>query len=328
MNNQFTLVTGANGFVGSALMKMLSERLIPARGITRGIPQDSRSMQVPPLEFASNLHPCLDGCSSIVHLAARVHCENANRINSNALYHRANVEGTMNLARQAAESGVRRFIFVSSIKVNGAGTSPGKPFKSHDSAKPIDAYAVSKLNAELALRELADKTALEVVIVRPPLVYGPGVGANFRRMMDWIYRGWPLPLNSISNRRSLVALENLLDLLVVCLTHPAAINEIFLISDESDISTPELLRRTAYWMGKSAKLIPFPVEILRLGAGLFGKSEMAGRLCDSLQVDISHTRDLLNWRPPIAMDAALKETTKHFIEMRSMASIFHGSNRY
>jgi UDP-glucose 4-epimerase len=222
-------------------------------------------------------------------------------------FRRANVQGTLNLARQAAAAGVRRFVFVSSIKVNGEATQLGSPFKADDTPAPLDAYGVSKMEAEQGLREIARQTGMEVVIIRPPLVYGPGVKANFAVMMRWLKRGIPLPLGAIHNQRSLVALDNLVDLLVTCLTHPAAANQTFLVSDGDDVSTTELLRRMGQALGCPARLMPVQVSLLKLAAAMVCKRDVAQRLCGSLQVDIEKTRRVLGWTPPISLDEGLKK---------------------
>jgi UDP-glucose 4-epimerase len=212
----------------------------------------------------------------------------------------------LNLARQAAAAGLRRFVFVSSIKVNGEATQLARPFIADDAPAPLDAYGVSKMEAEQGLREIARQTGMEVVIIRPPLVYGPGVKANFAAMMRWLKRGVPLPLGAIHNQRSLVALDNLVDLILTCLTHPAATNQTFLVSDGEDVSTTELLRRMGQAMGKTARLLPVPASWLKVAASLVGKGDVAQRLCGSLQVDISKTRELLGWVPPVSLDEGLR----------------------
>jgi UDP-glucose 4-epimerase len=221
-------------------------------------------------------------------------------------FHRVNVQGTLNLARQAAALGVLRFVFVSSIKVNGEATQLGRPFMADDPALPLDAYGLSKMEAEQGLREIAWQTGMEIVIIRPPLVYGPGVNANFAAMIRWLKCGVPLPLGAIRNRRSLVSLDNLVDLLVNCLTHPAAANQTFLVSDGEDVSTTELLRRMGQALGFSVHLIPVPAVLLKLAAVMVGKQDVAQRLCCSLQVDIEKTRRLMGWTPPISLDEGLK----------------------
>ena len=224
------------------------------------------------------------------------------------LYRQVNVEGTLALARQAAAAGVKRFVFVSSIKVNGEQTLPGQPFRADDEPEPQDPYGVSKLEAERGLFALAQEGKIEVCVVRPPLVYGPGVRANFLSMMRMLDRGLPLPLASIDNRRSLVALDNLVDLLVCCMHHPAAANRCFLVSDGDDVSTAELLRRTARALGKPARLFPMPPALLTLAARMLGKLQVADRLCGWLQVDSMPARTLLNWQPPLTMAAGLALT--------------------
>ena len=205
---------------------------------------------------------------------------------------------------------MRRFVFVSSIKVNGEATPTGSSFTADDLPAPLDAYGISKMEAEQGLREIASQTGMQVVIVRPPLVYGPGVKANFAAMMRWLQRGVPLPLGAIHNQRSLVALDNLVDLLVTCLTHPAAANQTFLVSDGEDVSTTELLRRMGQAMGKPARLLPVPASWLQLAATLVGKRAVAQRLCGSLQVDIEKTRQLLGWSPPLTLDQGLKKAAE------------------
>jgi UDP-glucose 4-epimerase len=227
-----------------------------------------------------------------------------------AAYRLVNVEGTLNLARKAAATGVRRFVFVSSIKVNGEATQLGHPFNADEAPAPLDPYGVSKFEAERVLRALEAETGMEVVIVRPPLVYGPGVKANFASMVRWVERGVPLPLGAIHNARSMVALDNLVDLLMLCIKHPAAAGQTFLVSDGEDVSTTELLRRTAQAMGKKPLLVPVPAAVLELGAALLGKRAVAQRLCGSLQVDIEKTRNLLNWTPPLTLDQGLRKAVE------------------
>jgi nucleoside-diphosphate-sugar epimerase len=256
----------------------------------------------------------LVGVDAVVHAAARVHVINDKCLDPLAEFCRVNVEGTAALARQAEAAGVKRFVFLSSIKVNGEFTEQGQPFTADDLPAPIDPYGMSKLEAEQGLREIEAQTGMEVVIVRPPLVYGPGVKANFALMMSWLERGIPLPLGAIHNARSVVALDNLVDLLVTCLKHPAAAGQTFLVSDGEDISTTELLRRTAEAMGRKAVLWPVPTFILEWGATLVGKRAVAQRLCGSLQVDINKTRQLLGWTPRVSVDDGLRRATEVLIQ--------------
>ena len=303
------LVTGANGFVGRALCAEAVSRGMAVRGITRAsgdLPISVENFAVGGIDGNTDWQDVLTGCDVVVHLAARVHVMADTAANPLDEFRRLNVQGTLNLARQAAAAGVKRFVFVSSIKVNGEATQLGSPFTADDAPAPLDAYGVSKMEAEQGLREIARQTGMEVVIIRPPLVYGPGVKANFAAMMRWLKRGVPLPLGAIYNQRSLVALDNLVDLIVTCLTHPAAANQTFLVSDGEDVSTTELLRRMGQALGCPARLVPVPASWLKLAAAGVGKSDVAQRLCGSLQVDIEKTRRLLSWSQPLSLDEGLR----------------------
>ena len=306
------LVTGATGFVGKALMQRLlaedaSRRVVVA--VRRGGQQWSERVLprvTGDLEPFTDWSHALEDVSAVVHCAARVHVMDDTATDPLTEFRRINVQGTLNLARQAAAAGVRRFIFISSIKVNGEATQLGAPFSADDISSPLDPYGVSKMEAEQGLREISTQTDMEVVIIRPPLVYGPGVKANFASMMRWLKRGIPLPLGAIHNQRSLVALDNLVDLIITCLTHPAAANQTFLVSDGEDVSTTELLRRMGEAMGRPARLIPVPASWLKLAAAMVGKQDVVQRLCGSLQVDIEKTRRLLGWSPPVSLDEGLR----------------------
>jgi len=308
-------VTGATGFVGGALLgKLVSLRHLEVLALTRKEPLG----RLPNVVYRAlgDLSPDTDwqqglfNTDVLVHAAARVHVMNDSAVNPLTEFRRVNMHGTLNLARQAAASGVRRLVFISSIKVNGEATQFGHPFTSDDIPAPLDAYGISKMEAEQGLREMAIQSGMEVVIIRPPLVYGAGVKANFAVMMRWLRRGVPLPLGAIHNRRSLVALDNLVDLVVTCLTHPAAANQTFLVSDGEDVSTTELLRRMGRAMNRPARLIPVPAGLLEQAAALMGKQEVAQRLCSSLQVDIQKTRQLLDWNPPLTLDQGLKKAAE------------------
>jgi UDP-glucose 4-epimerase len=259
----------------------------------------------------------LGGVAAVVHTAARVHMLDDRSADPTAEYRRINVASTLNLARQAVACGVRRLVFLSSIKVNGESTSLDGFFSADDSPKPADAYAISKNEAEVGLRQIGEETGLEVVIIRPVLVYGPGVRANFQSMLRWVDRAIPLPFGAVRNARSLVAVDNLVDLVKTCLHHPAAAQQTFLVSDGEDLSTPELLRRTAAAMGRRARLIPVPVFALRSAAKVAGKESLAERLCGSLRVNIEKTQRLLGWIPPVSVDQALVKTARYFLDEQS-----------
>ena len=307
------LVTGATGFVGSAVVDRLAvhSEFTPRAALRRVNHQGSSTVdviQVGDLAPDTDWKTALHGVDVVVHTAARVHVMHDTDTDPLAEYRRVNVEGTLNLARQATAAGVKRFIFISSVKVNGEGTILGKPYRADDIPSPVDPYGISKLEAEQGLQQLAKETGLEVVIIRPPLVYGSGVKANFQTMMRWLNKGIPLPLGALHNKRSLVALDNLVDLIVTCIDHPAAANQIFLAGDGEDLSTTELLQRMAKALGKPARLIPVSAKLLELGATLLGKRAMAQRLCGSLQVDISKAREVLGWTPPISVDEGLRRS--------------------
>jgi nucleoside-diphosphate-sugar epimerase len=305
------LVTGATGFVGRALVQALGAR--PGTSVMAAVRRDAsfppavRVTRIDSIGPATDWRAALAGCDAVVHLAARVHVMRDVTGNPLAAYREVNVEGTLALARQAAAAGVRRFIFVSSIKVNGESTPRGGAFRETDPPSPADPYGVSKAEAEGGLRTLAAATGMEVVVIRPPLVYGPGVKANFLAMAQYLARGLPLPLGAVrDNRRTLVGIDNLVDLLVTCLDHPGAANEVFLAGDAEDLSTTDLLRRTAAAIGVRPRLIPVPMPVLSALAGLFGRGDVLQRLCGSLQVDTSKARSLLNWRQPVSVDEGLR----------------------
>ena len=284
------LITGGTGFVGQALVKRLDE--LPVCLATRA---DS-----------VNWDKVLVGITTVVHLAARVHVMHDTSADRLASFRFANVESTLNLARQAAAAGVKRFVFTSSVKVNGEATLPGRAFTERHAPNPQDAYGLSKHEAEQGLRQLSADSGMEVVIIRPPLVYGPGVKANFAALMRAVQRSLPLPLGAVHNQRSLVALDNLVDLIVTCITHPQAANQTFLVSDGQDLSTTELVRGMAKAAGVPARLLPVPVWALQAGASLLGKGDAVQRLCGNLQVDISKLRSLLGWVPPVSVEEGLR----------------------
>jgi len=304
------LITGAGGFVGTALIRRLatdsrwtvraSSRTPPAAP-----PKKEEWVTAPDLAADADWRPLLAGVDVVVHLAARVHVMPSASVPAGSAaddYRRVNVLGTRRLAEQAVAAGVKRLVFLSSVKVHGEAGH----FREDSRMAPADAYGASKRDGEEALREIARQTGLEVVIVRPPLVYGPGVKANFQELLTAVQRGRILPLASISNRRSLVGVDNLVDLIAVCMEHPAAASEAFLVSDGEDLSTPEMVRRLAKATGTHARLVPLPVWALRAGAAAVGRSQAFDRLSGSLTVDISKARRLLGWSPTIALDEGLR----------------------
>jgi nucleoside-diphosphate-sugar epimerase len=310
------LITGVNGFIGKALAYEAIRRGMQVKGVVkshRKLLPGFKSYTINAINGETDWTHVLKDSEVVTHLAARVHVESESAADPLAEHRKVNVDGTLNLARQAVEADVRRFIFISSIKVNGESTRLGQPFTSNDLPDPQNPYSVSKHEAEQGLRKLAFETGMEVVIIRPPLVYGHGVKANFLTMMRWLNKGIPLPLGAIHNQRSLVALDNLVDLIITCLDHPAAANQVFLAGDGEDLSTPELLRRLGLALGKPARLLPVPVPLLQAGASLLGRCDMAQRLCESLQVDISKARNLLGWNPPISVDEGLRRTAQFFL---------------
>lgn len=312
-----TLVTGSNGFVGSALCARLRRDDASVRCAVRALnskPESSDTLAIGNLSPETDWTASLENVERIVHLAARVHVMNDKSLDSLAEFRHVNVESTAALARKAAHAGVKRFVFLSSVKVNGEFTETGQPFTADDVPLPEDPYGVSKHEAEQSLRQIAAETGMEVVIIRPPLVYGLGVKANFKSMMRWLVRGVPLPLAAATNnRRSLVALDNLVDLIVTCLNHPAAANQTFLVTDGEDLSTAELLKRMSAAMGRPARFFYVPPALLQLGATLLNKPGIYQRLYGSLQLDITKTRQLLGWTPPVSVDDGLRRAAEGFL---------------
>jgi len=301
------LLTGANGFIGSRLARVLNS--IPEISLSSVVRRrveitGSYVFQVPSLEANTDWTHLLANQQVVIHTAARAHIIKEKAADLLAEYRRVNVEGALNLARQAAAAGVKRFIFISSIGVNGNINT--RPFTEWDTPNPAGPYAQSKWEAEQGLWEIQRETGIELVIIRPPLVYGPNAPGNFGSLIRWTEKGFPMPLGSIHNQRSLVALDNLVDLIITCITHPAAANQLFLAGDGQDLSTTELLRRLAKVSGKPSWLIPIPGSLLVFVATLLGKKVLAMRLLGSLQVDISKARDLLSWIPPISVEEGLR----------------------
>jgi len=307
------LLTGATGFLGSRLGEILTQRsdVELTAAVRRPVEVPARRIvQVPELDGNTDWSEAVRGQNVVIHAAARAHVMKDTATDPLREYRRVNVDGTLSLARQAAEAGVGRFVFISSIKVNGEETSKGQPFTADDDPAPKDDYGISKREAEQGLFQLASDTGMEVVVIRPPLVYGPGVKGNFASMIRLIDKGIPLPLGAIHNRRSLVALDNLVNLIVTCVAHSDAANQVFLAGDGQDVSTTQLLRGVATAMRKPVWLIPVPEFCLMFGAKMLGKKAMAQRLLGSLQVDISKAERLLGWKPPLSVEDGFRRCFK------------------
>ncbi|MGR7920573.1 UDP-glucose 4-epimerase family protein [Zobellella denitrificans] len=300
------LVTGVNGFVGAHLFRELTvRRTFDVAGTVRKITGgDTTFIDSGAIDINTNWSAAVTGKQVVIHCAARAHIIKDEVKDPLAEYRKVNVDGTLNLARQAVIAGVKRFIFISSVGVNG--NINIHPFTEDGQPNPADLYAHSKWEAEQGLQQLACETEMELVVIRPPLVYGPDAPGNFGRLVRWVEKGLPLPLGAVHNKRSLVALDNLVDLIITCIDHPAAANQVFLAGDGEDLSTTELLRGVARAMGKPARLIPVPAGLLQFGATVLGKKAMAQRLLGSLQVDISKARELLGWNPPLTVEEGLK----------------------
>ncbi len=320
------LVTGANGFVGHAAARHLA-RTHQVLGQVRNLEQANLlSNSEPPeqqilglqadLTDISILTDALQGCNAVLHCAARVHQVQETASDPLAAYRQVNRDATLALARAAASAGVQRFVFLSSIKVHGEFSPAGQAFRTGDALQPADPYGVSKYEAEQGLKDIAAQTGMQVVVVRPPLVYGPGVKANFLSIMRWLQRGVPMPLGAIHNQRSLVGLANLVDLLEQCITHPQAANQTFLASDGHDVSTTGLLQAMAAALKVKPRLLPIPQPLLEKSLGLMGRSGIAQRLCSNLAVDISPTRNTLGWTPPQSLEEGLQVTAAHFLAHR------------
>lgn len=310
------LVTGASGFIGNQLCNELLSKQLPYLAAVRTVPSvhqfTHNVIATGHLDASTDWRDALVGIDTIIHLAARAHVMHETVLDPWAEYHAVNVEATLNLAMQAVQAGVKRFIFLSTIKVNGEETHQ-RAFTPFDVPAPLDFYGQSKLDAELALQTLSKKTGIELVIIRSPLVYGPRVGANFYKLMQLTKSGLPLPFRGVKNRRSMVALDNLVDLLITCIMHPAAAHQIFLVSDDDDLSLPRLVKLIAKAMDKSVWLLPIPVTFIQVLAGMVGKSASVNRLFGSLQLDISHTKQRLHWQPIIGVEQGIKKTVQHYL---------------
>jgi nucleoside-diphosphate-sugar epimerase len=311
------LITGVSGFVGQALCTSLLAKghLLHAAVRSKASIASVDGLDViavGDLGAQTNWSAALAGVSCVIHCAARAHVMQESEADALAAYRSVNVEGTHRLAVQAAELGVRRLVFLSSIKVNGERTALGAPFLFSDAPAPEDPYGVSKWEAEQALWAVSAQTGLEVVVVRPPLVYGPGVKGNLLRLLRWVARAVPLPLGAVHNQRSLVGLSNLVDLLLRCAEQPAAAGQTFLASDGHDLSTPQLIRLMAEGMNRPARLLPVPVALLQAGGSLLGKRGEIERLVGSLQVDSGHTQAQLGWTPPVSVEDGVREMARWY----------------
>ena len=310
------LLTGATGFLGKHLGAKLYEN--PDFSVKAAVRKYAEDLSIPQsdqclindINSETKWEAALKGCDRAVHMAARVHVMKEDASDPLAEFRRINVDGTLNLARQAADQGIKRFVFVSSIKVNGEKTSRGFSYTTDVAEIPKDPYGLSKYEAEEGLKEIAVNTGMEVVIIRPPMIYGPGVKGNFQRLVNLINKGYPLPLAHINNKRSFVSIYNLCDLIQCCLIHPAAANQTFLVSDNEDLSTSELLQKMAEALEIKPHLFWFPKGVLKFSASVLGKGGEISRLVDSLQVDISDTMDKLNWKPAVNVESALKQTLR------------------
>jgi nucleoside-diphosphate-sugar epimerase len=309
------LVTGPDGFVGTRLCERLLKDGFAVRGAQFApapLPAGCESVIVGDLAVAKNWPEALQGVDRVIHLAARVHIMNDSAADPLSEFRHVNTEGTRRLAEAAALAGVKRFVFISTIKVLGEAT-PDRPFSAEDVPSTLDPYGRSKLEAEQLLMQISQTSGMEVTIVRPPLVYGPGVRANFLKLLSAVNKGLPFPFGLVNNRRSLVSVDNLVDFLACCLIHPGAANEAFLVSDGRDMSTAELVRLIANAMDRRAMLLPVPPELMKFAGGLLGKRAEVKRLCGSLAVSIAKNRDLLGWTPPVSVESGLKETVEWFL---------------
>ncbi|MFF7107642.1 NAD-dependent epimerase/dehydratase family protein [Pseudomonas sichuanensis] len=310
------LITGASGFIGHALMRRLAEQGREVRASTRHVPPGDGWVQVEMLGSATDWRSALDGCDTLVHAAGRAHVLRERDGDPLKLFREANVEATRALAEQACAQGVRRFVFLSSIGVNGNATSLEQPFTERDIPRPQADYARSKLEAEQLLSEVFRGTQTELVIIRPPLVYAAHAPGNFARLLGLVHKRLPLPFARVRNARSMVALDNLVDFLVCCLEHPAAANQTFLVADGQDFSTGQLLTLLANGMGNASRSLPVPASWLAVGASLCGLAGVHQQLCGSLRVDIAKARTLLGWQPPVDASQALRDSARQWLENR------------
>ncbi|TPE54367.1 SDR family oxidoreductase [Maribrevibacterium harenarium] len=310
MLNKTILLTGATGFVGKALVSALHTKEL--RLLSRKDPQQTQGIFCQAeIDRTTDYSAYLHNVDVVIHTAARVHVMDESSCDPLSTFRDVNTAGTANLARQAAEAGVKRFIFLSSIKVNGESTSDRKPFMASDMRRPEDPYGISKSEAEELLLALGKETGMEIVIIRPPLVYGEGVKANFASLMKLVGKGFPLPFRAINqNKRSLVSVYNLVDLIKVCIDHSNAANQVFLVSDDHDLSTAQMVALMAKVQGKANLSLPVPVWCFKLAGKLFKKEAVVDRLVGSLQLDIEHTKKMLDWVPPYTVEHGFQLAAK------------------
>lgn len=307
------LITGGSGFVGGRVVSALESRNIIVLGRSKPCNMDGVNFYFGEINDSANYMQALDSVELIIHCAARVHVMDDNSANPLEKFREVNTLGTLNLARQAAEAGVGRFIFISSIKVNGESTLNGTRFSSGDEYNAEDPYGISKAEAEGGLLQLAKETGMEVVIIRPPLVYGPGVKGNFLNLLKLSQLPIPLPFGLVNNQRSMVYLDNLVDLIITCIDHPKAANKIFLASDGDDLSLASLLILIRGAMNKPPLLLPVPLGLFRLLGRLLGRTEIVDRLIGDLQVDSSDAKQLLGWIAPFTVEQGIKDTVDDFL---------------
>jgi nucleoside-diphosphate-sugar epimerase len=318
MHRPKILVSGANGFIGRALCEKLIADGQPVIGAVRTdmatgrLPVGIERLTIGNIGTYTQWSAALSGVDCVIHLAARAHMLEAGESDAITAYRQVNVAGTQSLAHTAADMGVRRFIYMSSVKVNGNGKPD--PYNEHDRPMPADPYGISKYEAEQVLQEISGSTGLELVVLRPPLVYGPHVKANFLQLLNLVARGIPLPLASVKNKRSLISMTNLIDALLTCIKHPKAAGQTYLVSDGSDISVSDLVKKIALALGKTSHVFPFPIALLRLLAKIIGRTDTVNRILDSLTVNSSKIRSDLDWIPPFTMEDGLKETAKWYLK--------------
>jgi len=312
------LVTGSNGFIGKHLVYSLRNDkkislILSSRVNSEILPRNVDQFILDSIDSQTNWKDTLDGVDTVIHLAGLAHNKAFNTRSYSQYLRKINVEAVANLASQAVDAGVKKFIFLSSIKVNGEETLNNRPFKADDDPNPQDIYGKSKLEAETIIKEIVKDSSTEFVIIRPVLVYGPGVKGNFLSLIKWIKIGIPFPLGSVKNKRSFVSIKNLIDFIIVCLKHPSAANQIFLVCDKYSISSSMLIEKLSHLLKKKPFLIPFPKVILRILLTLLGKKEMFIKLSGSLEVNIQKNLDTLDWLPIQSTDEALEETVEYFL---------------